>query len=592
MQTITDLGSYTFPALWKNTLTRFADRPALSMVHGNPVTYARLGEMIVQAAQLLVRNGFIPGKKIALLSSGMPWWGAVYLAIVNYGGIAVPMLPDFTVGEIETILRHAGVDGIIVSSKLLPKVQELPGDLVPFVLLMDDCSVVRGMPLVPGEQPPLLPQVTVSESDTASVIYTSGTTGRSKGVELTHKNLIWTAIRCQTYHRVNKYDRCLSFLPLSHVYEFTIGFVMQILNGSCIYYLEKPPTVTTLLPAFKLVRPTVVLSVPLIMEKIYKNKILPAFTEKKLTARLYRNRFFRGILNRIAGNQLKKTMGGKVKFFGIGGAKTDPDVERFMKDARFPYAIGYGLTETSPLLAGSGPKETVPGTIGRVMDGVEMRILHPNPETGIGEVVVRGPNVMKGYYRDENLTAEVFTTDEDSCGAGWFKTGDLGLLEKRKGYDWLSLKGRSKNMILGASGENIYPEDIEFVLNQHPLVSESLVVEDEKGLVALVKLAGDFASSVGSAVGGAVEELKDDLLYKREEILSEIQFFVNNRVNRMSKIGKVQPVEEFEKTASQKIKRYLYNLKHNRKENDSGTENPSGTGREPPDNSGMDTGDR
>ncbi len=619
MQTISDLGTYTFPALFRNTLLKFSECSALSMVHGTPITYRELNARVERAARLLYKNGFAPKQKFAVFSSGMPNWGAAYLAIVNNGGIAVPLLPDFTAGEVEAILRHAEVDGMFVSDRLYARIESLAPELLPVVIKLDDFSVLRGgrapaetaaaehaaadNAQAADESAAPLPDVPVAETDTASIIYTSGTTGRSKGVELSHKNLVWTAIQCQTIHRVNKLDRCLSFLPLSHVYEFTIGFAMQILNGSCVYYLEKPPTVSTLLPAFKLVRPTVVLSVPLIMEKIYKNKIVPTFTSKKLVARLYSIPLFRILMNRAAGKQLKKTMGGKIKFFGIGGAKVDPEVERFMKEARFPYAIGYGLTETSPLLAGSGPKETVPGTIGPVMEGVVMRILDPDPRTGIGEVIACGPNVMRGYYRDEALTEQAFTTAADSCGSGWFKTGDLGLLEKRKGRLWLSLKGRSKNMILGASGENIYPEDIEFILNQHPLVSESLVVEDGNGLVALVQLdeekmkaeekkraaqpsAGKPAAgkpgllplpevlqtaveNAAAAVSNAVEELKGDLLYKREEILSEIQFFINNKVNRISKIGKVESVAQFEKTASQKIKRYLYNLKH-------GTHSPEG----------------
>ncbi|MDY4465607.1 MAG: AMP-binding protein [Candidatus Treponema excrementipullorum] len=557
MQTIEDLGVYTFPALFKNTVAKFAQFNALSLVHGTPITYKQLENLSNQAARVLYKNGFTDKKKVAIYSAGMPQWGAMYLAIVNNGGIGVPLLPDFTSVEVEAILRHANVDMMVVSERLYSKIKDLPEDLLKCIIKMEDYSPYKGV-ATDLEKDPLPPAVEVKEEDTASIIYTSGTTGRSKGVELTHKNLVWTAIQCQTVHRVKKSDRCLSFLPLSHVYEFTIGFVMQILNGSSIYYLEKPPTVSTLLPAFKIVRPTVVLSVPLIMEKIYKNKIVPTFSKDNLMGRLYKKPFFRKLLNRVAGKQLKKTMGGKIKFFGIGGAKTDPLVEQFMKEAKFPYAIGYGLTETSPLLAGSSPKTTIPGTIGPVLEGVEMQILNPNPETGIGEVVVKGPNVMKGYYLDPDLTAEVFTTSEDSCGAGWFKTGDLGILEKKKKLNYLSLKGRSKNMILGSSGENIYPEDIEFVLNQHPMVSESLVVEGEKGsLVAIVKLA----ENVANAVGGAVKNVTEDFIYKKDEIMAEIQYFVNNRVNRSSKIGSVQTVDEFEKTASQKIKRYKYTLK-------------------------------
>ncbi|MDD7275964.1 MAG: AMP-binding protein [Treponema sp.] len=565
MVTIHDLGEYTFSALLRNTLEKFGERPALSLVHGEPITYHEFQLMMKKLARVMTANGFAPGKKVAIFGQGMPQWGGFYLATVCRGGIAIPLLPDFTSSEVETILRHVQVDMMVVSKALYPKVKDIEASILPVILAMEDFSPLRGKSANMNRG--FLPKpIKVKEDDLASIIYTSGTTGTPKGVELTHKNLVWTAIQCQTIHRVNKYDRCLSFLPLSHVYEFTIGFVLQMLNGSCIYYLERPPTVSTLLPAFQKVRPTIVLSVPMVMEKIYKHKILPALSGTKFRRFFHKLPVLASLMDIAAGLQLKKAFGRKIRFFGIGGARLDPEVELFLKRAHFPYAIGYGLTETSPLLAGSGPKETVPGTVGPVLEGVELRILHPSKQTGIGEVIVRGPNVMQGYYRDFKLTEEAFTTESDSCGLGWFKTGDLGILENRRGRPWLSLKGRSKNMILGSSGENIYPEDIEFVLNQHPLVAESLVVEGEKGgLVALVKLAENAvvntATAVGSKLGQAVQDVKEDFLYRREELLSEIKFYVNKRVNKNARIGSVRPVEDFEKTASQKIKRYLYQLR-------------------------------
>lgn len=560
MVTIHDLGEYTFSALLRNTLEKFGDRPALSLVQDKPMTYHQFQLMMQRLARVMTANGFAPRKKVAIFGQGMPQWGGFYLATVCRGGVAIPLLPDFTTREVEAILRHAQVDMMVVSKALYPKVKDIESTVLPVILAMEDFSPLRGKAgnMIRG----FLPKpIKVKEDDLASIIYTSGTTGNPKGVELTHKNLVWTALQCQTVHRVNKYDRCLSFLPLSHVYEFTIGFVLQILNGSCIYYLERPPTVSTLLPAFKKVRPTIVLSVPMVMEKIYKHKILPSLRGTQIRRFFHKLPVTGYLMDFVAGLQLKKAFGRKIRFFGIGGARLNPEVELFLKRAHFPYAIGYGLTETSPLLAGSGPKNTMPGTVGPVLEGVELRILHPSKQTGIGEIIVRGPNVMKGYYRDFQLTDKAFTTERDSYGPGWFKTGDLGLLENRHGRPWLSLKGRSKNMILSSSGENIYPEDIEFVLNQHPMVAESLVVEGAQGgLVALVKLAEHAASAMGQALGHAVHEVKEDFLYKREELLSEIQYFVNKRVNKNSRIASVQRVEDFEKTASQKIKRYLYHL--------------------------------
>lgn len=561
MQTINELGTYTFQALLENSIKRFGERPALSFVSGAPISYHEANKQIEQLQQVLYRLGINPGDKVAIYSHSVPHWGIAYFAIVTMGAIAVPLLPDFTDKEVKSCLEHSETTMIIASEKLMSRIPET----VSVLINIQDFSVKKGTKIRDGTPPPY----TCKEDDTASVIYTSGTTGRSKGVELSHKNLVWNAIAGQSCQRINEYDRALSILPLSHVYEFTIGFLMFFLNGACVYYLEGIPSPRILLPALLKVRPTMMLSVPIVMEKIYRNKILPALTSSPFRAWLYHTKLGKKILNRLAGKQLKKTFGGNLKFFGLGGSKTDTVVEKFLRDAKFPYAIGYGLTETSPLIADSPAYQSIPGWIGYAVPGVEVKIDNPDPKTGIGELLVKGPNVMKGYYRDPELTKNAFTED------GWFKTGDLFMMDK-KGH--LAIKGRSKNMILGSSGENIYPEDIEFVINQHPLVTESLVVEGEKSsLVAYVhldeeKLAAEIQKTqnqnnessaiqnLQSAVADAVSGFADAMTYKRAEILNEIKFFVNSNVNKMSRIDKIEQVDAFEKTASQKIKRYLYNL--------------------------------
>jgi len=577
MQTIEDLKQYTFKALLENSVKKFEKEKALSLVNGKPITYRELYEKSLVISNLLKNSGLKKGDKVAIYSSSMPQWGIVYFGIVNAGFIAVPLLPDFSASEIETILEHSETKVVFVAEKMKARLDTIKEDLIEILFKIEDFSLFYGNidkkqlslnPLSPEERK-MLKEIKIQEEDIASIIYTSGTTGRSKGVVLTHKNIVYNAVQCQTVHRVHRRDRALSFLPLSHVYEFTIGFVMQMLNGSAVYYLGKPPTVTSLLPAFRKIRPTLVLSVPMIIEKIYKNKVLPELTKTDLTKKLYQKPFFRKILHRIAGKSLNKTFGGKINFFGFGGAKVDPEVELFMKEARFKYAIGYGLTETAPLIAGSGPKNTIPGTIGPVLEGVELAILDPDPETGIGEIVAKGENIMQGYYKDEALTKSVFTTEEDSTGPGWFKTGDLGIIDTK---NRLSIKGRLKNMILNSAGENIYPEDIEFILNQHPLVTESLVVEDGNGLVALVqldneKLEKEKGEGFTKIAGNTINEIKNDLLYLQEEVLSEIHFFVNQKVNRISKLSAVRYIQEFEKTASQKIKRYLYGKSKSDEEN-------------------------
>lgn len=573
MQTINELKVYTFQAMLTNSIAHFGERPALSFVSEVPLSYKKVGEKIEQLQKLLYRLGINAGNKVALYSHSMPHWGIAYFAIVTMGAIAVPLLPDFTQKEVETCLEHSETKTVIVSEKLISKVPET----ITTIINIHDFSVEKGTEIRAGNAP----EYVCNEDDTASIIYTSGTTGRSKGVELSHKNLVCNAIAGQSCQRINEYDRALSILPLSHVYEFTIGFLMFFLNGACVYYLEGIPSPRILIPALRKVRPTMMLSVPIVIEKIYKTKILPAFTDSPFRARLYRTRIGKKFLIHLAGKKLKKTFGGHLKFFGLGGAKTDTSVEQFLKAAHFPYVIGYGLTETSPLIAGSTVRQSVPGWTGYAIPEVEVKIDHPDPQTGIGELLVKGPCVMKGYYRDSELTKASFTKD------GWFKTGDLFIMDK-KGH--LAIKGRSKNMILGSSGENIYPEDIEFVLNQHPLVTESLVVEGEKSsLIAYVQLdeekiaaklqkeqnqkrEGTTIQNLQFAVAEAVSGFADAVAYKHAEILNEIKFFVNSSVNKISRIDKIESVEAFEKTASQKIKRYLYNFA-NRGKKDAGIPN-------------------
>jgi len=337
----------------------------------------------------------------------------------------------------------------------------------------------------------------------------------------------------------------LSLLPLSHTYENTIGMLYPIMYGASIFYLEKPPTPAALLPALTKIRPTMMLSVPLIMEKLYKSQIQSKFTGNHFKRLIYKNPLFRMLIHRIAGKKLYQTFGGRLKFFGIGGAKLDSRVERFLKEARFPYAIGYGLTETAPLLAGAGVHQTKLQSTGFAVQGVDLKINNPDKK-GVGELWAKGPNVMQGYYKNPEATSEVLTSD------GWFKTGDFGRFDSHKR---LFIKGRMKNTIVGASGENIYPEDIESVINNHKMIVESLVVEEDGFLVA--KVLVDIEELEKS-----IEYVKSVLVDRREKHKIWTQHLkqeINSKLNRVSQINRVDIMDEpFEKTASQKIKRFLY----------------------------------
>lgn len=296
------------------------------------------------------------------------------------------------------------------------------------------------------------------------------------------------------------------------------------------------------------------LTVPLIMEKIYFNKIMPTFREKLALRLLYKIPFFRKILNVAAGKKLVKTFGGKLKFYGIGGAKINKSVEKFLREAKFPYAVGYGLTETAPLLAGANPQISVFESTGPAIEGIELVIHEPDKKTGEGEIWAKGPNVMKGYYKEPEMTKDVLTPD------GWFKTGDLGTLDRNNN---LYIKGRLKNMIIGASGENIYPEEIESIINNFRFVVDSLVVQQKGKLVALVQINMEELEKKYQLLKQDMTRQKQDMTRQLEdkvdEMLIELQLYVNSQVNKFSQIQKVvlQPMP-FQKTATLKIKRFLY----------------------------------
>jgi len=490
-----------------------------------------------------------PGDKVAILSTNMPNWGIAYFAITFMGAVVVPILPDFSPDEVANVLDHSEAKTIFVSSGLLGKIENYKSDFLKNRIMIEDLSLLTNDNTSFQFDPDATPSIryNVNEDDIASIIYTSGTTGRSKGVMLTHKNISFNALKGRRIQYLDETDRFLSVLPLSHTYENTLGLILPMLCGACVYYLRKPPTPSVLIPALEIVRPTTMLTVPLIIEKIYFNKILPTFTEKKLIRLLYNIPIIRKKLNSIAGKKLYKTFGGEVKFFGIGGAKLNKTVERFLREASFPYAIGYGLTETAPLLAGANPKETVFESTGPPIENIELKINDPDSKTGEGEIWARGPNIMKGYYKEPGLTAEVLTED------GWFKTGDLGVLDKENN---LFIKGRLKNMIVGASGENIYPEEIESVINNFRFVVESLVIQQKGKLVALVHLNMEEIEKKYQVIRQDMADLLED---KKQELLTELKEYVNSKVNKFSQINKVelQPVP-FQKTATFKIKRFLY----------------------------------
>jgi len=538
---------YTIPAMLQNSFANFGTNQSLVFVGEANRTYEQLENEINHVIVQLFKAGISKGEKVVILSSNMPNWGITYFAITTIGAIAVPILPDFSVTEISNIIEHSESKVIFVSENLLPKIEAFKSDPSKVIFRIESFEIISGQVTSnTAVSPENLYSVLIEEDDLASIIYTSGTTGKSKGVMLTHKNLLWDAEHGGLIHKMLVTDRFLSLLPLSHTYENTLGLILPIMCGSSVHYLKKLPTPAVLIPALQIVKPTIIFTVPLIIEKIYNKQIKPKFSQNKLIRILYRVSPIRLLLNRIAGKKLMKTFGGELLFFGIGGAKLDGKVERFLLEAKFPYSIGYGLTETAPLIAGTDAFLTRLYTIGPAMPGVELKINQPDPKTGQGEVWVKGPNVMKGYYKDPELNKEVLTED------GWFKTGDLGSFDK-KGY--LAFKGRLKNMIVSASGENIFPEEIESVINDFENVIESLVVERKGKLVALVLLNMEELEAQYHAILDQAGQFNKKL----DELVTELQLYVNSRVNKFSQVQLILiQTKPFERTPTQKIKRFLY----------------------------------
>jgi long-chain acyl-CoA synthetase len=542
------MGKLTLPEMLKASFTKFAENTSLVFAGEENRTYAQLEDDIKMAVRQLKSIGISKGDKVAILSANMPNWGIAYFAIGSIGAVVVPILPDFHPNEIRNIIKHSEATAIYVSDGLAHKllIEEYPQVQVIWI---EDFTLYNAGACPPVEEQEAKNFVfeNVDEEDLLSIIYTSGTTGKSKGVMLTHKNIVGTAQQSRGLHAVVPEDRFLSVLPLSHTLENTLVLILPVMFGASVHYLHKPPTASVLLPALKTVKPTTMLIVPLIIEKIFRNKILAGINEKWITRMLYKVAFFRRLLHRVAGKKLEQTFGGHLRFFGIGGAKLDDQVERFLMDAKFPIAIGYGMTEASPLLAGAVVGKTRYLSTGFAMPGVDLRIGNADPKTGEGEIQAQGLNIMKGYFKEPELTREAFTED------GWLRTGDRGCFDKN-GY--LYIKGRIKNMIIGSSGENIYPEEIESVINRMEYVLESLVIQQKGRLVAMVHLNYEEMEKRFMLMKEEAVQLFNE---KTDEILNEIQKKVNEQLNKFSQINRVvlQPVP-FEKTPTQKIKRFLY----------------------------------
>lgn len=495
-------------------------------------TYQTFADKVNEFSTLLSQCGVGASDKVMVLSENNPNWTVAFFSAVAFGRISVPVLPDSSALEVNNIIEHSETKAVFASTANLAKISEENKARMSLIVNISTLEIVSKneveTPAATG---------TSEADDLCAIIYTSGTSGKPKGVMVPHRAFINNCLAAVELLKVKHSDIWLSLLPMAHTYEMTLGMVAPFFVGAKVYYLKGAPSVSLLMPALKKVRPTLIPSVPLILEKIYRKSVLP--TIQKSHTLTWMQDHMPALLYLIIGKKLKKTFGGRLKVVGIGGAKLDSEVEAFLHAAHFPYAIGYGMTECAPLICLTTVKGTKVGSTGCAVPRMQVKINNPDKVTGEGEIVCKGPHVMLGYYKDPERTAEMFTED------GWMRTNDLAVRDAKGRF---FIKGRLNNMILGPSGENIYPEEIEMIINGLDGVDESLVILDHGHLVALVRM-----------VDGAID-LKDENSEKNEAKKAYLMKETNASVKKTSQITEVRFMKEpFVKTASSKIRRFLYN---------------------------------
>lgn len=533
----------TLARLFEYSTVAFAKRKLSGYVYNDSqdYTYAQFKHQCIELSHRLSRFGISAGDKVAILSQNMPNWTVAFFACLPFGRVAVPILPDSSENEVTNIINHSNTKVVFVSKRLLDRLSPevidkltLVIDIETFETIKKDDKAFTCEGWVTDPQP----------DDLATIIYTSGTSGKAKGVMLSHRNLCQNIIAAYHAQKAGVKDRWLSILPMSHTYEMAFSLLYPLFVGGTVYYIQKPPTPSILLDAMRKIRPTIMCSVPLIIEKVYKASIVPTIQKSRVLSWMEKKTPW--LLYKLVGGRLYNSFGGKLRFFGIGGSKIDPVVEAFLLKAKFPYAIGYGLTETAPLITNACVGKTVVGSIGVPAHNVEVKLQDVNPETGEGEIVVKGDNVMLGYYKDPERTRTVLSDD------GWLRTNDLAIMDNKGRY---YIKGRLNNMIVGASGENIYPEEIEQVINNVEGVNESLVMERDGKLIALIK----FDDSIINWNQAGEDKFFETLQARKQAVLD----YVNKHVSKQSKVNDVEVMKDpFEKTATQKIRRFKYKGTH------------------------------
>lgn len=531
------------------------DRPAISNYRGATITYGQLSYNIVATHIMFEKCGIKPGDKISICSKNQANWGVAFLASLTYGAVPVPILNEFKSGTIHHLVNHSNSRLLYVGEAIwenlspseMPEVEAIAQMENFSVLYAKDSELKRdrlNIDAIMQERygdsfgPDSLCFYEDSPEELALINYTSGTSGFSKGVMIPYRAL-YSNIKFGSYAMpsLNNRSRVVSMLPTAHMYGLMFEFLFEMTIGACTYFLTRLPSPRILMEAFSEIKPNVIISVPMIIEKIYKNKLIPIISKKRIKMFLNLPGLDKVVKKKIK-DELISAFGGEFEQVIIGGAAFNREAEVFFKRIKFPFTVGYGMTECAPIITYVPHNKTRLYSCGVAAPRMQIRIDSPDERRIPGEILVKGDNVFLGYYRNKEATDAVFTED------GWFRTGDVGVLDNR-GY--LYLKGRNKSMILGPSGQNIYPEEIESGINNLPYVAESLVVDEKGQLIALVYPDLDLIEKEGLSQEDVLEKIKEGIN------------IVNMELPVFCQVKNVELIpEEFEKTPKRSIKRYLY----------------------------------
>lgn len=541
--TLSNLYTETFRKNWKKLV--FSD------YEGSDFAFSDVATTIKSLHLFYQLSGIQRGDKIAVLGRNSANWGAVFLSAISAGIVIVPVLPDFNESNTNHIINHSEAKMVIGAKALLDKVDFEKAEKLLAVLVLEDFSLFAAKDenfqykledafqyykenQLKKEQFQFEPW---NREDTCIISYTSGTSGFTKGVMIPERSLVSNIVYAREHMPLQPGHKIVSFLPMAHVYGLLFEFLFPVTLGCHITFLSRIPSPAIITKVFGEVKPHLILSVPLVIEKIYKKRILPTI-EKPVMKLLLKTPGIQNILLKKIKEKLTETFGGRFFEIVIGGAPLSADVEKFFRRINFRFTIGYGMTECGPLISYEAWDKTMPGSAGRLVDRMEVRIDSEDPYNVVGEIQVKGENVMTGYFKNEQATKEAFTED------GWLKTGDLGVIDKN---DFIFIRGRSKNMILGPSGQNIYPEEIEAKIMNMPYVAECVVTDREGKLVA--KVYPDFEAM-------EKDEVPNEDLPK---VMEENRKKLNAELPRYEQISTFEMVnEEFEKTPKKNIKRFKY----------------------------------